>query len=115
MQYMAARPKKWFVTVIGILIGVIFIEDTISFFMQPDHYDVEQSNYVEKLLEDVYGPQTRILEDLQTKEIFLPALEVGKREPYFFSRGLTNDDMEKYNFNTSDMMRATFQYPGVLM
>ena len=70
---------------------------------------------VKKFLMDIYGPQTKISNDLLTKDVFLNSYEIGNREPYFFTYYLAKEDAWKYDFKAHDMLRATFDYPGVIM
>lgn len=50
-----------------------------------------------------------------TKEIFLPSFEISKREPYFFSSHLATHQKNKYELKFYEMLKASFQYPGVFI
>jgi len=63
---------------------------------------------VQTIVKDIIGPITKFPDDVLVEDIFLPGFEIGKNEPYFFSKKIGEKYHDKYNFKAYEITRATF-------
>jgi len=85
---------------------------------QADLYNDQTIFYLKELTRDIFGPKTHFTNDLIANDIFLPAFELNKKEPYFYAKKIVENNKKKYEDKDQyvrDISRAAFEYPGVVL
>lgn len=91
-KFMSGIPKKWFAMLLFFILGFIFLHPLLTKFYAQDFFENNRNELIKKLFADIFGPKTKVSEDLLTQDIFMHSYEIGNHKPYFFTRDLIKQD-----------------------